>query len=295
MSTLYRVQHETRFRYDAPVSQCQSEVRLTPRSLPWQTVLESKIETTPAAAWFDSRKDYFGNNVSAFWIRERHDRFSTVATSRVRVEHRPTITTAGMPWEDARDALVEHDTPEALRAFEFIFDSPFVASASELAAYAHPSFTSGRPLLTAVEELSHRIHTEFTYKPESTSIHTPLLDTLRMKRGVCQDFSHVMIGALRSLGLAARYVSGYLRSGSDHQGAEASHAWVGVFVPEVGWVDFDPTNDVRPDIDHVTIGWGRDYADATPMKGIALGGGKQLVDVDVRVQRVDESTPAEVK
>ena len=97
-----------------------------------------------------------------------------------------------------------------------------------------------------------------------------------------------MIGALRSLGLAARYVSGYLRSGSDHLGGEASHAWVGVFVPEVGWVDFDPTNDVRPDIDHVTIGWGRDYADGTPMKGIALGGGKQLVDVDVRVQRVDE-------
>ena len=115
MSILYRVRHETRFRYDAPVSQCQSEVRLTPRSLPWQTVLESKIETTPAAAWFDSRKDYFGNNVSAFWIRERHDRFSTVATSRVRVEHRPAITTAGMPWEDAREALAEHANPDTRR------------------------------------------------------------------------------------------------------------------------------------------------------------------------------------
>src|SRR5205085_7380858 len=118
-------------------------------------------------------------------------------------------------------------------------------------------------------------------------IDTPLLETLRLKRGVCQDFSHVMIGALRSLCLSARYVSGYLRSGADQKGSEASHAWVGMFVPEVGWLDLDPTNDVRPDINHVTIAWGRDYADVTPMKGIALGGGNQLVDVDVRVQPVD--------
>ena len=159
---------------------------------------------------------------------------------------------------------------------------------SELMAYARPSFDAGRPLIAAAADLSHRIHAEFTYKPESTSIETPLLDTLRMKRGVCQDFSHVMIGALRSLGLAARYVSGYLRSGSDHLGGEASHAWVGVFIPDVGWVDFDPTNDVMPDTDHVTIAWGRDYADVTPMKGIARGGGKQQVDVEVRVQAIAE-------
>ena len=284
---VYRVMHATRYRYDAPVSQCQSEVRLTPRSLPWQTVFESTIETVPAPAWFNSRLDYFGNNVNSFWIQERHDRFATVATSRVRLDPRPAVTTAGMAWEDARDVLVAHTTPGALEAFEFVFDSPFVATGPELAAYARPSFDARRPLIAAARDLSRRIHAEFTYKPESTSIDTPLLETLRMKRGVCQDFSHVMIGALRSIGLAARYVSGYLQSGSDHQGAEASHAWVGVFVPEVGWIDFDPTNDVSPDTDHVTIAWGRDYADVTPMKGIALGGGNQLVDVEVRVQPID--------
>ena len=285
---LYSVTHATRYRYNAPVSQCQSEVRLTPRSLPWQTVVDSTIETTPSAAWFDSRQDYFGNGVSNFWIHERHDRFSTVATSRVRIDPRPVVPMDGIPWEGARQLLTAHSVPVALDAYEFVFDSPFVTSGPELKAYAHPSFDAGRPLVAAVADLSHRIHVEFTYKPESTSIDTPLLETLRMKRGVCQDFSHVMIGALRSLGLAARYVSGYLRSGSDHQGAEASHAWVGVFVPEVGWIDFDPTNDVWPDTDHVTVAWGRDYGDVTPMKGIALGGGNQKVDVEVRVQAIPE-------
>jgi transglutaminase-like putative cysteine protease len=284
---LYRAVHATRYRYDAPVSQCQSEVRLKPRSLPWQTVLDSSIKTTPAPAWLGERMDYFGNHVSTFWIHERHDRFSTVATSRVRVDPRPAILAPDLTWEDARERLLDHDTPESLEAFEFTFDSPYVAAAKQLAAYAAPSFAPGRPLVEGIEELSHRINTEFTYKPESTDIDTPLLETLRMKRGVCQDFSHVMIGALRSLGLAARYVSGYLRSGVDHQGAEASHAWVGVFVPGHGWLDVDPTNDVKPDTDHVTVAWGRDYSDVTPIKGIALGGGRQRVDVDVRVQPVD--------
>ncbi|HUR32506.1 MAG TPA: transglutaminase family protein [Vicinamibacterales bacterium] len=284
---LYRVEHATRYRYDAPVSQCQSEVRLTPRSLPWQTVLDTKIESVPAPAWVGTRKDYFGNDVCSFWIQERHDRFSTIATSRVEVTPRPSISSDGLSWEEARARLTEHATPDALEAFEFVFDSALVKSAPALAEYARPSFAPGRPLVAAVEELSHRIYTEFTYKPDSTSIDTPPIETLRLKRGVCQDFSHVMIGALRSYGLAARYVSGYLRSGTEQKGSEASHAWVGVFVPGVGWLDLDPTNDVRPDVNHVTIAWGRDYADVTPMKGIALGGGNQLVDVDVRVRPVD--------
>jgi transglutaminase-like putative cysteine protease len=284
---LYRVVHTTRYRYDAPVSQCQSEARLTPRSLPWQTVLESTIEAIPSPAWSGTRQDYFGNEVCSFWIQEHHDRFSTVATSRVVVEKRPEIPGEGLAWEVARDSLAAHATADELEAYEFVFDSPYVKVAPELLEYARPTFEEGRPLIDAIDELSHRINTEFSYKPASTSIDTPLLETLRMRRGVCQDFSHLMIGALRSLGLAARYVSGYLRSGSDHQGSEASHAWVGVFVPEIGWVDVDPTNDVRPNLDHITLAWGRDYGDVTPMKGIALGGGNQKVDVDVRVTPVD--------
>jgi len=287
---LYKATHTTRYLYAAPVSQCQSEVRLTPRSLPWQTVFESTIRTVPEPASVDERRDYFGNAVSAFSIFESHDRFSTVATSLVRVEPNPLAPNAIVPWEAAQRRLAGHRSAADLEALEFTFDSPFVAAAPELADYARPSFAPGRPLLDAVTELSHRIHEEFTYAPKSTTIDTPLLETLRHRRGVCQDFSHVMIGALRSMRLAARYVSGYLRSGANFQGAEASHAWVSVYVPDSGWMDIDPTNDVTPKAGHVTVAWGRDYGDVTPVKGVALGGGRQTVEVEVRVVPVDEST-----
>ena len=286
----YRATHTTRYRYAGPVSQCHTEVRLTPRSLPWQSVVTRSIATVPEATTVDEWKDYFGNTVSMISILETHDRFSIEAVSRVRVEERPLTSPSNVAWEAARDQLAVHRSVDTLEAFEFVFDSPFVAGSVELADYATPSFVPGRPLLAAAGELSHRIHAEFTYKPSSTNIETPLLEALRHKRGVCQDFSHVMIGALRSLGLAARYVSGYLRSGADYQGAEASHAWVSVFVPGIGWVDFDPTNDVMPGTGHVTLAWGRDYGDVAPIKGIALGGGGQAVEVAVRVEPIDTAT-----
>lgn len=283
----YRATHATRYRYDAAVSQCQSEVRLTPRALPWQALVESRIEVTPGPASVEAHKDYFGNDVTTFTILESHDRFAIVSTSVVDVQPRPAPPADDASWEAVRDELAAHGRPDTLEAFEYVFDSPFVTAAAELAAYARPSFAPGRGLLEAVDDLSHRIHTEFTYAPNATNIDTPLLDTLKARRGVCQDFSHVMIGALRSLRLSARYVSGYLRSGADYQGAEASHAWVSVYVPRIGWIDVDPTNDVRPGTGHVTLGWGRDYGDVTPVKGIALGGGQQLVDVEVRVAPLD--------
>ena len=232
------------------------------------------------------RKDYFGNDVNAFSIVESHDEFSTVATSIVHVEERQRPLSA-VTWEEARDAVASHDTPALIEAFEFVFDSPFVRAAPELAAYAAESFDARRPLEEAAQDLSRRIHADFTYAPKATSIDTPLLETLRLKRGVCQDCAHVMIGALRSVGLAARYVSGYLRSAANYQGAEASHAWVSVFVPDVGWMDLDPTNNVEPGTGHITVAWGRDYGDVTPMKGVALGGGKQIVDVEVRVTPIE--------
>jgi transglutaminase-like putative cysteine protease len=282
----YKAVHTTRYLYDAAVSQCQSEVRLTPRALPWQSLLESKIQAAPAPAASQSHKDYFGNDVTTFTILERHDRFSIVATNVVDVLPRDTPP-RDLPWEDVRDELTAHHRPETLEAFEFVFDSPFVAAATELAAYAAASFSAGRPLLEAVDHLSHRIHVDFKYQPSATRIDTPLLDTLKARRGVCQDFAHVMIGALRSLRLPARYVSGYLRSGADYQGAEASHAWVSVYLPGSGWIDVDPTNDVRPGTGHVTLGWGRDYGDVAPVKGIALGGGHQAVEVEVRVEPLE--------
>ena len=283
----YKATHSTRYRYDATVSQCQSEVRLTPRALPWQALIESRIEATPGAASVEAHKDYFGNDVTTFTILESHDRFTVVATSVVDVQPRPAVNAAERPWEGVRDELAAHERPDTLEAFEYVCDSPFVTAGPELSAYARASFSAGRGLLEAVDDLCHRIHSEFTYKPNTTNIDTPLLETLKARRGVCQDFSHVMIGALRSQRLAARYVSGYLRSGADYQGSEASHAWVSVYLPGAGWVDVDPTNDVRPGTGHVTLGWGRDYGDVTPVKGIALGGGQQLVEVEVRVDPID--------
>jgi transglutaminase-like putative cysteine protease len=155
-----------------------------------------------------------------------------------------------------------------------------------MGAFARGTFTPGRPLLEAATELSHRIHDEFKYDSMATSIDMPLADVLRQRRGVCQDYAHVMIGALRSLRLAARYVSGYVRSGPKVLGAQASHAWVSVFVPGTGWISFDPTNDLMPTDGHVTLAWGRDYGDVTPVKGVTLGGGGQAVAVEVYVKAV---------
>ncbi len=281
---LYQATHITRYRYDEPVSHCLNEARLTPRNFPGQVLHQSRLHVEPEPAMMERRKDYFGNDVTTFAVFRTHDLFSATATSVVEVQARPFADTPRIPWEDARDQLSHHATDDLLEAYEFVFDSPFVASARPLLEYALPSFTTGRPLLDAAEELSHRIHSDFRYEPESTSIDMPLLEVFEHRQGVCQDFAHIMIGALRSLGLAVRYVSGYLRSGATYQGADASHAWVSVFVPGAGWTDFDPTNDVRPSEGHLTLGWGRDYSDVTPMKGIALGGGKQIVEVEVRVE-----------
>ena len=177
--------------------------------------------------------------------------------------------------------------PESIAASEFIFDSPYISALAELSDYARPTFTPGRPLLSALQELTARIHDEFKYQPKSTTIDTPLLEVLHMRQGVCQDFAHLMIGALRSLRLAARYVSGYIRSSPRFQGAAASHAWVSVFDPENGWLGFDPTNNMMLSDAHITLAWGRDYGDVTPVKGIALGGGGQSVEVEVRVQSLE--------
>jgi len=289
---LYQATHLTRYLYDEPVSQSLSEARLTPRDFPGQVLHQSRLHVDPEPAMFEVRKDYFGNDVTTFAVFRMHDHFSATAISVVEVQPRPIESTPEilrpeLRWEDARDQLRSHSGDDLLAAYEFVFDSPYVTASPELTGYARPSFAAGRLLVEAVAELSHRIHGDFHYAPRSTSIDMPLPEVFENRRGVCQDFAHVMIGALRSLHLAARYVSGYLRSGATYQGADASHAWVSVFIPGAGWLDFDPTNDVRPSEGHVTLGWGRDYGDVTPVKGIALGGGKQIVEVEVRVDPME--------
>jgi transglutaminase-like putative cysteine protease len=283
---LYQATHVTRYRYQSPVTQSLSEARLTPRTFPGQTLHESRFHTQPEPAVLENRKDYFGNDVTTFAVFRTHDHFTATAVSVVEVEPKPVEIIPTISWEETRDFIAGQSDASLLDPYEFVFDSRYVASAPELADYARPTFAAGRPLVDAVTELSHRIHAEFRYQPESTSIDMPLLEVLGNRRGVCQDFAHIMIGALRSFRLPARYVSGYLRSGASYQGAGASHAWVSVFVPGSGWLDFDPTNDVRPSEGHVTLGWGRDYGDVTPVKGIAVGGGEQIVEVEVRVEPV---------
>jgi transglutaminase-like putative cysteine protease len=290
---LLQATHTTRYLYEEPVSQCLSEARVTPRSFPGQRVASTRIEIHPEPAGMDERTDYFGNHVHSFSLFRSHDRFTTTATSVVEVEPRAPAAFPEIPWEQARDQVSANADEATLAAFEFVFESPFVVLSPELAAYGHKVFEPGRPLAEAVQELSHRIHEDFTYLPKSTSIDMPLLEVFHNRCGVCQDFSHIMIGILRSLRLPARYVSGSLRSGKNYQGAEASHAWVSAFIPGAGWLSFDPTNDVIPSDGHVTVGWGRDYGDVTPVKGIALGGGRQTVEVEVHVHPIEtETTPS---
>jgi transglutaminase-like putative cysteine protease len=286
---LYSVRHLTRHSYLSPVSHSLNELRITPRSFAGQRLHNLSLRLQPEPATSQQRKDYFGNDVITIAIYESHSQLSVEARSVVEIEPPNVATVSSIGWEEARARIASHLDDESLQAFEYVFDSPFVSRAAELADFARPSFTAQRPLVEALQELCHRIHQEFQYLPRSTSIDTPLLQVLRNRKGVCQDFAHLMIGALRSMGLPARYVSGYLRSAPGNQGAEASHAWISAFVPGTGWLNFDPTNDVMPTDGHVILAWGRDYGDVTPVRGIAVGGGAHTVGVAVSVQPLENS------
>jgi transglutaminase-like putative cysteine protease len=276
--------HITRYWYSEPVSMCHTEVHLQPRQRENQNILEFGLDVTPTPNALFSREDYFGNEVTFFSIAEPHREL--IITSRCVANLDPSAPPTldlSSPWEKVRDEAGERSTPETFEAGQFVFESPSIKVGAPFAKYAAPSFAAGRPLLSAVNDLSHRIYTEFHYDRRATTISTPVDEVLESKRGVCQDFAHLMIACLRSLEVPARYVSGYLRTGGDFAGEEASHAWVSVWCPVFGWQDFDPTNDVMPRGEHFTVAWGRDYSDVTPVKGVALGGGEQVISVSVDV------------
>jgi transglutaminase-like putative cysteine protease len=203
-----------------------------------------------------------------------------------------------VPCNSAQHELVVREVrsnPTLLSEYEFCFDSPLVRNHTVLQEYAAGIFTRKRPILDAVLELNHRIHTEFKYDPSATDVSTPLGQVMRERRGVCQDFAHVAIGVLRCIGLPARYVSGYLETipppGQARMvGADASHAWASAFVPGFGWFDFDPTNDVVPSERHITVAWGRDFSDVSPLKGVVLGGGRHTLAVGVDVEPRESAT-----
>jgi transglutaminase-like putative cysteine protease len=287
----YRVTHTTEYAYSAQVVNGHTVAHLRPRDTPTQTVHASTVTTDPAANHADEYDDAFGNHVSYRAIEQSHDRLRVVAVSEVEVHD--VVAPESSPAWDSIAALVESDTtPDGLLARVCAIESTLVAPSADLARFASWSFLPGRPVHEALTDLSNRIFREFAFDPGSTDVSTPLGDVLHHHRGVCQDFAHLAIGALRSLGLPARYVSGYVENEPNPGmpkmvGADASHAWCATYIPGWGWLDADPTNDQVPPRCHVTIGWGRDYADVAPVRGVVFGApASQDLTVSVDVARL---------
>ncbi len=291
MRTLYRIVHQTEYRYASAVQLSRQVLRSTPRNTPFQRRLRHFIRVEPQPSeWFE-RKDFFGNALVQFALQSPHQSLLVEITSHVLVRSRNRLQAklSGAPWEQVRDGLQQGTGTPFLDPAQYLYASPHVPTTPRFAAYARPSFTPGRPLLEAVYHLSHRIYQDFRYDPTATNISTPIETVLRKKRGVCQDFAHLLIACLRAVGLAARYVSGYLLThpapGKEHLvGADATHAWVSVYCPEAGWVDLDPTNDQWVDQEHITVAWGRDFSDVSPLRGVILGGEEHELEVRVSVQ-----------
>jgi len=285
----YRVTHTTEFVYEAEVGLCYNEARLLPRVLPHQRVTSAALKVEPAPEDHYERYDYFGNRTAYFSIQQPHEQLVVTAVSEVETGKSILFDNAEpLPWEIARERLHGERTAESIEASQFTLDSPSITVDDLLADYARPSFLPGRPLVEAVHDLMKRIFTEFKYDPEFSTLATPLKEVMEHRSGVCQDFAHLAIGCLRSQGLAARYVSGYIETqpppGKERLvGADASHAWFSIFQPGVGWLDFDPTNNQLPGERHITVAWGRDFVDVTPLKGVAFGGGKHELKVSVDV------------
>jgi transglutaminase-like putative cysteine protease len=287
----YEVVHTTEYDYGESVAVSHHLARLRARVLPHQQPLHHDLQIEPAPAVMTTHTDYFGNAVTFFAMQGAHKRLTVRARSRVALQ----ATTLPAPSDTPPWEAVADRTALPLEALEFLFDSALMPVSAELAAYARAAFPPGRPLLDAVLELTRRIHEEFTFDPKATTIATPLADVFRSRRGVCQDFARLEIACLRSLGLPARYVSGYLetvppagRPGSLR--AAASHAWLSVYCPGAAWIHVDPTNNVLPSHKHVTVAWGRDYHDVSPIHGVILGGGDHTLRVNVEVLPLAESS-----
>ena len=285
----YDVRHRTTYRYGQPVSISHHVLHLMPRHSDRQVRLDSEITISPRPAVRTDAQDYFGNPVTFVTIQEQHDELVLEARSTIDVTV-PTDwpPTQSMPWDGIFRHLEQNPSTENLDTLQYAFDSPFAAASAELAAYARQSFPPGRPVIEAARELTRRIYTEFRYESGATSVATPVADVFRQRRGVCQDFAHLELACLRALALPARYVSGYLLTRPPPGkpklvGSDASHAWISVWCPEAGWVDLDPTNDTIVRDEHVTLAWGRDYGDISPVNGVIFGGGEHSIDVAVDV------------
>jgi len=284
----YLLSHRTTYSYASSVDSAQHIAHLRARAFPGQTVTSIGITAHPAPSVTAQHVDHFGNLVDILRIDQPHQRFDIEVRAAVEVSFPvPPPAHATPPWEEIARALAGDGFPRPIEASEFVHDSPLVPIDPALAAYGAQSLTPGRPILAAARELTARITADFEYHPGATDISTPLDEVFAGKAGVCQDFAHVMIASLRAHGLAAAYVSGYLRTvqSADEialRGSDASHAWVAVWCGEgAGWVHLDPTNDLVAHEDHVAVAWGRDFSDVSPLRGVILGGDRHVYSVDV--------------
>ena len=289
---IYRVRHQTIYDYVQPVSVSHHVVRLTPRDLPGQRCRSSELSVWPVPPFHaTTHTDYFGNTVSSFTLPESHTRMTVEATSELEVQAVPSPPFSESPaWETVRDTVRADHSQAGLNAYQFVFDSgPCLRQAG---AWPITPDLQGRPLLAAVLDLTSRIHQDFRFDAKATEVTTPVETFFEKRRGVCQDFSHLQIACMRSLGLPARYVSGYLRTlpppGRPRLvGSDASHAWCAAWCPCFGWVDFDPTNNCVPSDGHITLAGGRDYSDVSPIRGVLLGGAKHSLKVGVDVMPLE--------
>lgn len=281
---IYYVRHVTRYDYQTPVDLGAHLAHLRPRALPHQRVLRANVQASPVVSWRRDGCDHFGNEVTWLFLDAPHAAFQVTADATVDVSFPALPDAAATPaWEQVAEQAWEAG-PAAWQVAEFRFDSAYAPAQNDARSYAAPCFAPGRPVLAALLELNTRMHREFTFRPGATTTSTPVGDVLRRREGVCQDFTHLMISALRSFGLPARYVSGYIRTnpGRARLGADQSHAWVGCWLgADHGWVDLDPTNGIVVRDEHIVLGWGRDFGDVTPLRGVILGGGEQMLSVAV--------------
>lgn len=291
----YRCRHTTRYDYGEAVPVSHHLVHLAPRPHPQQSVLWRRLTVTPGAAVMDEQVDYFGNPVAYLAVQEPHRRLDITAETEVSVEPPPPFDPAAtLPWEAVRDAAAGVPGARAAEIAQFIFDSTLVRTMPELSEYAAPSFTPARPVGGAAIDLMRRIHADFTFDPSATTVATPLAEVMANRRGVCQDFAHALCGMLRGFGIPARYVSGYLRTlpppGRPRLvGADVSHAWVSAWCGGDVWLDLCPTNGRTADEDYITLAWGRDYDDVSPVRGVIVGGFGHGLTVEVDVEPLDQA------
>ena len=296
MSAHYQIFHDTHYHYDSPVSLAQQLAHLWPRPCAWQRCSARQLHISPDPTARRDELDVFGNPLTRLAFERPHDELLVNASLTVEVLPRPVLDFNQSPaWEQTRSALtysIQPLSPTLLEACRYRFESPYVHLKRNFVDFSESCFPVGRPLLLGVQALMEKIFSEFTFDAEATQVATPLVEVLERRRGVCQDFAHLMLACVRSRGLAARYISGYLLTqpppGQPRLiGADASHAWVSVFCPVLGWVDFDPTNNVQPALEHITLAWGRDFSDVSPLRGVILGGGNHDPEVRVTVMPLE--------